>query len=338
MVPLILPESLPTSFRAALSAAKQILKQSPRLTIEGRVDTEAEQLLVAVYRLTTGVSLSRMELFNKMQGPVAVQVDAPVAFSKAAAEQLFELAQQRVYGVPLQYLIGVQWFGDHEYEVGPAVLIPRPETEVLLDTVFRELSVAQIAPELGIEVGLGSGVLSIELLSHFPKLKMIASELMEAACQVAIRNSKKILGLGTANGERLTLVRPANAHEGIEVFRQTFEFSADFILSNPPYLIKKVEVQSAGNGEYKTEVDQDVFLHEPHEALFAPKDEPLYFYNNIMEHGRRYLKPRGFVFMEVPHERAQFILERFRVNGWFAKILPDLTGRDRVLVARLIPL
>ena len=272
-------------------------------------------------------------MFSKM----GANLDGSEFFSKVSAEKLFKLAQQRVEGVPLQYLIGVQWFRDHEYEVSPAVLIPRPETEVLLDTVFKELAAAQIMPELGLEIGLGSGVLSIELLSHFPRLRMIASELTDAACRVARRNADKILGPESrdVNGERLRLVRPESASEVLEVFERqeaqmTLELgesgAADFILSNPPYLAEE------------SEVDADVLLYEPHEALFAPKGEPLYFYKNIMNRGRERLKPSGFVFVELPHERSQLILKQFMEKGWFAKTVPDLTGRDRVLVARLIPL
>ncbi|MEO5968776.1 MAG: HemK/PrmC family methyltransferase [Bdellovibrionia bacterium] len=314
------------NFRDALSATKKILEQSPRLKAEGLVDTEAEQLLVAVVRLTTGISLSRLELFSKM----GFQPESSGLFPKHASDKLFELAHRRVEGVPLQHLTGVQWFRDHEFEVSPAVLVPRPETEILLDTVLKELLTARITPELGLEIGLGSGVLSIELLSHFPKLRMVASELTEGACIVAKRNVVKILGLEAETGERLRLIRPSNAGEVLEVFTrqdpQGFAGAADFILSNPPYLAEESEVETG------------VLMYEPHEALFAPQGEPLYFYKNIIDKGRTFLKPSGFVFVELPHERAQLILELFIEKGWFAKTVPDLTGRDRVLVARLIPL
>ncbi len=298
---------------------------------EGRVETEAEQLLTAVYRSATGLNLSRLELFSKMGSPQ----DGPDSLSKASAQELSQLAQERVRGVPLQYLTGSQWFHDHEYEVSPAVLIPRPETEVLLDALIKELAEAQISPQLGLEIGLGSGILSIELLSHFPDLRITASELTEGACAVAKRNAEKILGFGPRGADRLTLVRPENSNEVLEAFEKKAvrtEFSAalispaDFILSNPPYLAKE------------SEVDTDVLLFEPHEALFAPEGDPLYFYRNIINRGREFLKPSGFVFVELPHERAQLILQAFLEKGWFAKTLPDLTGRDRVLVARIIPL
>jgi release factor glutamine methyltransferase len=306
-------------FKDALSTAKSILAQSPRLNAEGRVDTEAEQLVICVYRQVTKVNLSRLELFSKM-GSAEV-------FPPSAVKKLLEFAQRRVDGIPLQHLMGTQWFWEHEYEVNSAVLVPRPETEVLLDTVIKELSLARIIPEFGFEIGLGSGALSIELLSYFPKLRMIASELTDAACTVANKNAERILGPLLGGKERLSLVRPNHVKEGIEVFkRQGFYNPADFILSNPPYIAAE------------SEVDADVLLHEPHEALFAPEGEPLFFYKNIVDHGQEYLKPKGFVFLEIPHERSQLILKQFLDQGWFAKTVLDLTGRDRVLIARLIPL
>jgi methylase of polypeptide subunit release factors len=97
------------SFRDALLATKQILSQSPRLKAEGLIETESEQLLIAVYRFRTGLNLSRLELFSKMGAPG----ETTEFLSKFSVEELLKLAERRVEGVPLQHLTGVQWFRDH---------------------------------------------------------------------------------------------------------------------------------------------------------------------------------------------------------------------------------
>lgn len=95
----------------------------------------------------------------------------------------------RAHGKLLQHLTGVQVFLDHEYEVGPEVLVPRPETEVLVRAAMDQLK----EPQFGLELGIGSGVISIELLSHFESLTILASELSAEARDLALRNRNRIL-------------------------------------------------------------------------------------------------------------------------------------------------
>jgi release factor glutamine methyltransferase len=106
----------------------------------------------------------------------------------------------------------------------------------------------------------------------------------------------------------------------LEVFQGKLKNKVSFIISNPPYLASR------------SEVDNDVMNHEPHIALFAPENDPLYFYREIAEHADEFLEPGGMVFLECPHERIDAI-DRLFGDGWKTHKYRDLTGRERVLTA-----
>jgi release factor glutamine methyltransferase len=279
------------NFLEALEAAARILRGNPRLDERGSIATESEQLVSGAYRLVTGKSLNRSELLLRARE----EYPAPA--------ELERLARRRASGELLQHVLGYQTFLEHEYEVGPEVLIPRPETEVLVSLAIEKLR----NPVAGFEVGIGSGAISIELLSRFPSLKMTATELTEVAASRARANARKIL----TDPSRLEILM-AFAEQVLEPFG---ERGADFLISNPPYLADP------------NEVDEDVIAHEPHTALFAPPRDPLYFYREIAD------VRVSRVFLELPHERAEEIRKLFVEKGWRAELHQDLTARDRVLSA-----
>jgi release factor glutamine methyltransferase len=295
------------------------------VSIVGRVD-EAELLLEAsVFHAAgqeTGARLSRLQLYMKMSEQLP---------SEAAWIKLQEWANLRKTGVPIQYLTGEQSFLDHTYCVGPGVLIPRPETELLLMTAWSYLKGLKGLkdPLLGFEIGLGSGVLSVELISKLPDLVMLASEVSEKARQYAVCNANRVLNSGDVS--RLKILSVSNPLNVFEPFHGN-DF-ADFIITNPPYLL---ETQFEGPEELEEQVRQ----YEPPEALFAPASDPLYFYRSIADNAYQFLKRGGFVFAEVPHERAKKVFSLFDSSHssefqWQAQLLNDLTGRERILVARL---
>lgn len=280
------------TFREALEEAARILSRNPRLVERGLVATESEQLLEAAYLRATGKTIARAEIFIRSQD----EYPAP--------EFLERMAERRASGELLQHITGYQRFLNHDYEVGPEVLIPRPETEALVALAMQELR----DPSIGIEIGLGSGAISIELLARFSPLKMIATELTDVAAARARANAERILG----SSSRLE-IRMARADQVLEPLAG---IRADFLISNPPYLAAK------------SEVDDEVLQHEPHTALFAPASDPLFFYRKLAE------ATVSRVFLELPHERAEEIRELFGKKSWSTELHKDLTGRDRILACR----
>jgi release factor glutamine methyltransferase len=296
--------------------ATSILGASAYMASRGSIESEAEQLVIGAFRRATG----RGRTFGRDDLYVRVME----AYPREAGEKLVVMANRRAGGEPLQYLLGYQYFLNHEYEVDPSVLIPRPETEILVYEVMQTFKRRIEQPTLGIEIGIGSGCISIELLKMFPSLHIIGSELSEAAMAIASKNAKRILGDGF--NSRFEILRTADRDQVFEPFAHPAvrllpkNTRADFIVSNPPYL-------GAAN-----EADADVSNYEPRDALFAPAGDPLYFYRRIVDGAEAYLKPHGVVFFECPHERIDAIAKLFS-KDWTVVIFADLTGRPRVIQA-----
>jgi release factor glutamine methyltransferase len=271
-----------------LNQVRQILSGNPMLVSRGWVESEARQIL-------------------KMSDGIAGQ------------DRAISAAIRRSRGEPLQYILGHQAFLDHFFEVGPGVLVPRPETEFLVDLALRNLAQNRPAPGLGAEVGLGSGAISVSLVANLqrlnPEFKMIATEVSEAAIAIAERNARAIL---KDSSSRIEVRKPASPIDVLGPFSEKF----DFLISNPPYLVE---------GD---PIDGDVRTHEPAQALFAPAGDPLHFYREIADHGLPLLKPGGTVFCEIPSFRSKQIRENFESRGWRVEVHQDLAGEDRVLVAR----
>lgn len=306
----------PKSFRDALQLVSQILSENPGLVLTGVVAPEAEQMVIGAYRQVTGKVLSRVEFFSGIQESFPVE----------ALQKALNWAQLRRDGRLLQHLMGTQVFLEHEYEVSPEVLIPRPETELLVVTAIEELKQNGHPLDLGLEVGVGSGIISIELLHAFSSLSMYGSELSIEARQVALRNAATILG-GKAASERWTVVLSQLGSNVLEPLASLMRGrKADFLISNPPYLLQPKSGVS--------EVSLEVFQNEPHLALFAPESDPLYFYRKIAEGASELLTEVASIFVEIPHERAQLIRELFERAGWSARIIQDLNQRERLLIAQ----
>lgn len=259
--------------------------------------TEAEHILLHVH----SDSLSRFELYSSQ-----IQIKA------SSYEKAIQLAKRRSDGTPLQYVLGEAFFGENRYFVQPGVFLPRPETEVLVQVVQKECN----DPSLGFELGIGSGVISIELLQKFANLRIVATEISPIALKTAEMNRKRLL----KNPSSLHLLKGEDPLAVLAPLRG--QLQADFLVSNPPYLSSHDLIQP------------EVLEFEPSSALFAKGEDPSYFYRKIAEGASTILKPDGKVFLEIPHERAKHILEIFESNHWHSELRKDLTGRDRILIAR----
>ena len=130
-----------------------------------------------------------MHALEKIEGKTVTRSQLFMSFDQSVDEQTIdyslEIAQKRKQGHPLQYLTQRQFFFRHDYLVRTGVLIPRPETEILIATAIEKLSEKAEKPAVGIEIGLGSGILSIELLDQFRDLKIYASEVSDLAIEIA---------------------------------------------------------------------------------------------------------------------------------------------------------
>lgn len=233
-------------------------------------------------------------------------------------------------GTPVQHLTGEACFYGRFFACGPAVLIPRPETEVLVESALREIGSSSATAITGAEIGIGSGIISITLLlEHRGLLAMVASEISSDATQVALQNASRF---GVTAGQLSIQKSDGEVWEPLLSGRPPGGF--DFLVSNPPYLM-------SGGDASVGEVESGVAEYEPHQALFAPAGDPTFFYRRIAEGAPRLLRPGGWVWLEIPHERADEIASIFErydpgLGLRFVKVrvIKDLTGRPRVLAAQ----
>ena len=219
--------------------------------------------------------------------------------------------RQRSLGMATQYIIGRQEFYGRDFFVTPDVLIPRPETELLVEVV---LSVLRDNPEnlKLLDLGTGSGCIGLTLAAELPTAEVILSDVSGEALLVAQKNTRR-LGLG----ERVRFVQG-------DVFAPVADVRFDAIISNPPYIPEGDRVALS------VEV-----LGEPAGALFAGSDG-LAVYRRIAAEVGNYLVPGGLLALEIGYSQG-FAVSELLINGGFRAIelFTDLAGRERVLRAFL---
>ncbi len=224
--------------------------------------------------------------------------------------------------MPLQYLTGVQEFWSLEFEVTPAVLIPRPETEGLVETFLdlraTDTKLHAVEAPVVLDVGTGSGCLAVAVACEIPAARVFASDVSEEALEVARRNAARH---GVADrivflrGDLLAPFGPAGAPP------------ADVILTNPPYI---------GDAEAPG-LPPEVRDHEPRRALFAGSD-PLAVHRRLAHETRPHLKSGGWLIAEIGagQEGALRLLYDGILDFHLEQFRPDIAGIPRVLVARAV--
>jgi release factor glutamine methyltransferase len=241
-----------------------------------------------------------------------------ITISESCQSEAMQLACERAKGIPLQHLLGTQYFLNHEYQVNSTTLIPRPETEVLANLILEHCERKFLNRKLFrfAELGLGSGVLSVELLAAAINSTGVASELSPGAIALAEKNLTKIVGPSWSS--RFHIVQAKDALEGFQALLSRGPF--DLVFSNPPYVSRN------------DEIEPQVLNFEPETALFPLNHDSNFFYEDFIRNSKSLLAPDGVAFFEVPHERASEILGLFQRGGFTgSKLMLDLTSRPRVI-------
>ncbi|HEV09468.1 MAG TPA: peptide chain release factor N(5)-glutamine methyltransferase [Sulfurihydrogenibium azorense] len=227
-------------------------------------------------------------------------------------QNFLDALEERVKRKPLSYIVKKKEFFGLEFYVDRGVLIPRPETEILVEKVLESLKTKE--NPIGLEVGVGSGCISISLLHNKKDLKMVALDISEKALQITKINAEKFNVLDRITLKNFDIMKDDLESLGIEY--------VDFVVSNPPYIPEK---------DYENL--QEEVKHEPKEALIAGK-VGTEFYEKIVERLKSLLKEDGFFAFEIgigQSEQVKNILER---NGFKkVKIYKDLASIDRVVIA-----
>ncbi len=216
-----------------------------------------------------------------------------------------EMVKRRAAGEPVAYITGRRAFWNIELHVGPGVLIPRPDSEILIASAIEHFEGTE-GPKRILDLGTGPGTLLLAALDIWPKATGIGIDLSRRALSYAAANARR-LGLDDRAGLRI-----GNWAEGIE---ETF----DLLLCNPPYVARNAET---GPG---------VAEHEPAEALFAGEDG-LDDYRTLSRQIPRLIAPGGLGAIEIGWDQAEAVTALMAREGLKAKVAKDLAGRDRALL------
>jgi release factor glutamine methyltransferase len=258
-----------------------------------------------------------------------------------AEEKFLALIARRVAGEPVQYLTGKQEFWGLEFEVTPAVLIPRPETEHVMEAALARLGERGIkihmdtgAPREKLrvaDVGTGSGCLAVALAWELPHAEVFATDISESALEVARRNAARhgvahrvhflrcdlLTGFGKTDPSSVVARQAVNASAQDETL-------FGLIVSNPPYIARNEAAQ----------LQREVRDHEPHAALFGGPTG-VEMYQCLIDQARELLRDRGILVLELGHDSAQHVRGIFDAQPEWNKvaITTDLAGIPRVLAA-----
>lgn len=238
------------------------------------------------------------------------------------------------FGVPIQYIIGKAWFYGRQFHVSSDVLIPRPETEILVSSVIERLECKgggdMRARDRILDLCTGSGCIAWTLALENPGAEVTAVDISESALDIASsQDFSEEMHRTRAVAPRFVkadvlsdnlpdiLYKETGKDQSGELDADTFRY--DLIVSNPPYVMDKEKVLMRAN----------VLEHEPHLALFVPDDDPLVFYRALARHSLRLLAENGVGMVEINEALGEETADVFRSVGFSAEVVKDLSDEDR---------
>jgi release factor glutamine methyltransferase len=224
--------------------------------------------------------------------------------------QIQSVEKKLLNNEPVQYILNEAWFYDAPFYVDHNVLIPRPETEELVDWMIRENKHKESFSIL--EIGAGSGCIPITLKRKLPQAKVMSCDISQGALEVAKRNAAQLQA--EVEFLQLDILNPKNWMQLPMV---------DIIVSNPPYI----------TNDEKTTIAKNVIDNEPGVALFVPDDNPLVFYEVIAVLGKTHLKPHGCIYVEINEGLGNQVKSLFNKNQYNAELRKDMQEKDRMVKA-----
>ncbi|GHU79040.1 release factor glutamine methyltransferase [Bacteroidia bacterium] len=225
---------------------------------------------------------------------------------------------------PIQYILGETAFYGLKFKVNEHVLIPRPETEELVERIIHDEVKGERRRVKGercrvLDVGTGSGCIAVTLAKHLPDAEVYALDVSEKALEIARKNAER--NQVKVHFFQYDLLKdvafpfpPFTLHPS--------PFTFHLIVSNPPYVTP----------EEKKNMSKNVLDYEPHQALFVPQDKPLLFYERIAEMARNHLKKNGTLYFETSAIHGRDTAEMLKGKGFEnVRLFRDIAGRERMV-------
>ena len=246
---------------------------------------------------------------------IQLTLEPGLAITKSETDTFFKVLEDLKQQKPIQYILGETEFFGLPFKVNKNVLIPRPETEELVDLIIRSVTSLEVdKPVKILDIGTGSGCIAIALAKNLPNAKVYALDVSKEALKVAKQNAE-------INKVDINFIEASILNDTCHLAFEA-ESNFDIIVSNPPY-VRNLE---------KEEIKPNVLDNEPHLALFVEDDNPLLFYREITNFAIKKLKDKGSLYFEINQylgeETQQLLVD---ANFEAIELLKDLNGNDRML-------
>lgn len=275
-------------------------KQAIMEAIEPIYDNR-ESVNIATLLLEELTGFSKMNQFLQKQSILSEEI----------VSRLLPLIDRLSKGEPIQYIIGKALFMELAFEVNSHTLIPRPETEELVNTLIQFLKSKEYKNVQILEIGAGSGCIPIAIAKYYPNATITSIDISEKALVVASKNAEHI-GVNI-HWKQLDFLKKAS-------WNQLGSF--DIIISNPPY-IRKAEAAT---------MHTNVLAFEPYTALFVEDNDPLIFYKAIRDFCETHLTKNGIVFLEINESLGKETAALFS-NSFTVEIKKDMQNKERMIIA-----
>ena len=231
-------------------------------------------------------------------------INKTVPWNKKTQEEFKIDIKKLTNKIPVQHITGSEFFYDRVFNVSDKTLIPRPETEELVDVIIK--SEKSNHKKNILDIGTGSGCIAVTLSNHLTS-NVIGVDISKAAIDVAKKNN-------TLTSNKVSFITSK-----IENYIPEEPF--DIIVSNPPYIPKSDE----------DKVDKNVLIHEPHIALFVGSD-PIYFYKIILQFSKKHLKKNGIIYFEINQNYVEPIKNLLKETNF--EVLKDFYGNKRFVIIK----
>ena len=262
------------------------------------------------YSAQETANLSRIVCCEMLgQSTIDYYLGKDIILSPKEAQELESILIRLCNFEPIQYVQGITYFLGRTFQVAPGVLIPRPETEELVEIILKEISVnARI-----LDIGTGSGCIAVSLSKELPNAQVTAWDISEEALAISRRNNEVLQAFVNFVLCDVLTCQP------------TLQERYDVIVSNPPYVLEAE----------KQEMERNVLDWEPSLALFVPDSDPLRFYRRIAELGLVMLEPCGKLYFEINRAFGEATVAMLLELGYSsAHIQKDISGNDRFVIAK----
>ena len=262
----------------------------------GEIYTAREIKSITDLILTSVLGIDKIHLLSRIESPV----------TRKQKKAIINISKELKSGKPIQYIIGETLFYNCRIRVDESVLIPRPETEELVDLIIKENEGFQGKI---LDIGTGSGCIAIALAKNLRGSEITATDVSANSLATAAKNAK-------FNGVEISFVENDILNEDLTGIEKT-----DIIVSNPPYVMDSE----------KEKMNRNILGFEPHNALFVPDNDPLKFYRSILKAAENKLIPKGRIYFEINETKGNLmadLLKAYKYSG--VSIVKDINGKDRI--------